>query len=218
MASANVRRCSCESSPFTPWRITSHRCCRSTSPSISASSHGSHREGRIILVPFGYGYPTLVDRLWDYTTDMVLYFPVGVLAVLGWTSAGQRRRPASAMALGVAFVAFVQFCQVFIYSRYADATDLITGSAGIALGIAAVARLSRGVSSSEPASDHRRLWAAFGSLVWLGALLVYHWFPFDFVVTGEMLAQRWPMLVAVPFRSYYFGSELPRVTECRASS
>jgi VanZ family protein len=151
--------------------------------------------------------------LWDFISDIALNVPVGALAVLGWTTADRRRSRAGAAALGMAFVVVMEIAQLFIYSRYSDATDLLTGALGVAAGVTLAARRYTSSNSSRPVPSGFRLWPALGAVAWAGALVAYHWYPFNFVVTGAMADAQLPLLLAVPFRHYYFGSEFHAFTE-----
>src|SRR5207248_761019 len=138
--------------------------------------------GRIVLVPFSYPYDSLIARLWDWIVDIVLHIPIGAVAALGWTPDGRPRRPSIAVAYGVAFAAVIELCQVFVFTRYADATDVVTGSVGVALGVAVAMRYLRGNEPANRSDSGQPIWPLFATAAWTIVLLAYHWFPFDFVV------------------------------------
>jgi VanZ family protein len=171
-----------------------------------------YREGRIVLIPFAYGYQSAITRLWDWSVDVALHVPIGAIATLGWTHGG-RRRPAAAIGCGLAFAAVVELCQVFVFTRYADVTDVVTGLVGIAIGVAVATRGARRVGDENTSEAGARLWPVFGATAWILVILAYHWFPFDFVVARAMVDERLPLLLAAPFHSYYFGSEFHAFTE-----
>ncbi|HEX6163432.1 MAG TPA: VanZ family protein [Vicinamibacterales bacterium] len=171
-----------------------------------------YHAGRIVIVPFTYPYASALHALWDLVTDIVLNAPVGALAVVGWTALNRRRSLVAAAMLGATFVAIVEVAQLFIFSRYSDATDLITGTVGILAGAMLAVRSVRDEQSAPP-SPRLQLWAAVGAVLWAAGLVGYHWYPFDFVVTGAMKAAQLPLLLSVPFRHYYFGSEFHAFTE-----
>jgi VanZ family protein len=168
-----------------------------------------YHAGRIIIVPFTYAYASPLLMLWDLISDIALNVPVGALAVLGWTAANRRRGSIAAASFGMGFVAVMEIAQLFIYSRYSDTTDLLTGAIGVFAGIALATR------NYAPA-DRRsgfRLWPALAAIAWACGLAAYHWYPFDFVVSGAMADAQLPLLLAVPFRHYYFGSEFHAFSE-----
>ena len=114
----------------------------------------------ILLRPFSYSHPSLFEAWWDYFGDIALSIPVGAAAVLLWTGDRSRRRPSAAFALGISAIVLVEFGQVFVNSRFADATDVITGSIGVLLGVAAVTALQ---SSRDDESARRVWWGLSGS-------------------------------------------------------
>lgn len=173
--------------------------------------------GRIILRPFDYPYPSTFSLLWDLANDVLLNAPLGALVVVGWSRMGRRRSGTAAFLLGAAIVVGVELAQLFVFSRVADVTDVMTGSVGIALGVGAAIWLSRrdapASAPNGPRASALRLWPRLAAVVWLAALVTYAWYPFDFVVDREMVRERLPIFLAVPFRSYYFGTEFHAFTE-----
>ena len=55
------------------------------------------------------------------------------------------------------------------------------------------------------------MWIAVA--VWTAVLVAYHWYPFDFRPSEQMLRQKLPVFLAAPFSSYYWGSEFHAFTE-----
>jgi glycopeptide antibiotics resistance protein len=173
-----------------------------------------YREGRILLMPFSHHWGSPILMLWDLGGDVALQIPLGVLAVIGWTRYGRRRASLEAFALGALFVCAIEAAQLLVYSRYADTTDLFTGSLGIALGIALAHRMSgrpAAVRTGGAGPATASLW--FATVAWTGVLVAYHWYPFNFVLDREMIRQRLPVFLAAPFSSYYWGSEFHAFTE-----
>src|SRR5262249_12837608 len=101
-----------------------------------------YRGGMILVRPFSYVYDSQFDMWWDYGSDILLNVPVGMAAVL--VGAGARgRRLMSAISLGILAIALLEFAQVFVRSRFADATDLITGGAGVVAGALIITTILR---------------------------------------------------------------------------
>jgi VanZ family protein len=169
------------------------------------------REGRVLVVPFAHHYASAADAFWDLAADVVLHLPIGALAVLGWTRRGTRRAWPMAFALGIVAVSFVEAAQLLVFTRVSDVTDVLLGGAGVALGAAAVR--GRGTRTVVTDESRWRLAAAAAAVVWTGVIVTYHWYPFDFVVTGDMFRSRVPVFLAAPFASYYAGSEFHAFTE-----
>jgi len=178
------------------------------------------RSGRIILVPFGYTHASWSIAAWDYLTDIALNVPLGAAAALLWTPAGARRHPWVAFAAGVVAVSFIELAQLFVASRFADVTDIVTGSAGVALGVAAVTSLSdrvstgvRGTAGGVAVGPARMALA-----VWTGVLVSYHWRPFDFTVEPARVTAGLHELLSVPLSWYYAGTEFHAFTEMSLKS
>jgi VanZ family protein len=174
-----------------------------------------YRHGLILVKPFSYSYASRYDMWWDYGTDVLLNAPVGMAAVLVWTGAGKRRSLSSAIFLGVVGVALLEFAQLFVKSRFADATDLITGGAGVAVGALIVTTiLRRDMSVAEqPRLEPSIRLARIGTIVWIGILASYHWNPFDFTTARAQVIAGMHSFFAAPFSSYYEGSEFHALTE-----
>jgi VanZ family protein len=162
------------------------------------------REGKLQPLPFRFPYPSLLRMAWDYGCDVVLAIPLGALATLGLTRPGTRRSTGRALALGAAAVAAIEFGQIFVYSRYASATDLVLGWVGVALGVGAAARLS-GRSADPPRA--RRSLAVAAVLGWAALVCAYHWYPWRFVAERERVLSGMAGLHRLPLASYYAGSK-----------
>ena len=121
-------------------------------------------------MPFTWSYTSLVDRFWDMAGDILLNVPLGAAAVLSWTHDGARRRPIRAAMVAILAVAGIEFAQVFVQSRIADATDVITGSLGALIGVVLATRLSgRTTTPSVQGGSKASAWPKAGVVVWLDA-------------------------------------------------
>ena len=179
-----------------------------------------YREGRITLHPFGYVHTSWLSAAWDYFGDVALNAPIGAAAVLLWTAGRSRRRAPVAVMLGVAVVAAIELAQVFVNSRYADVTDVLTGSVGVVLGVAIAMTLSDREALTDGGGRPDRLVVAarVGAVAWMGAMLSYHWRPFDFTLSPQQVSTGMHQLMSVPFLSYYLGSEFHAFTEMMRKS
>ena len=174
-----------------------------------------YRSGAIVLVPFSAGHTSWFDAVWDYVGDIVLNAPLGAAAVLAWTETGARRRPLVAFPLAAGVVALVEFGQLFVMSRYADVTDIVTGSTGAALGVMLASTLSARPVLQQPGEYADRLtrFARLAVPVWVGVLAAYHWSPYDFSLAHEQVAEGVRRLLTIPLLSYFMGTELHAFTE-----
>jgi VanZ family protein len=142
----------------------------------------------------------------DFTIDLILAAPIGALALLAWSGRHARRSVPAALTLSVLYVGLLEASQVFIVSRVADTTDLISGSLGAALGIFVTARFVPLTGASRPATGlYSRTLIAVGVVL---AYVAYNWSPFDFVLSGELVRRRLETITWVPFYSYYENPEL----------
>ena len=169
-------------------------------------------EGRIVLTPLGYAYPSLLAAVWDLGGDVALWIPVGVLATIGWTRPGTHRSPVTAVALSLFCAGLVELAQIFVFTRYAALIDLFTAAAGIVCGVTVTGYFQ---TRSEPVASRsgHRLWPVGALVVWIGALATYHWAPFDFAISRDVLRVGLAHLWVPPFSNYYFGSEFHAFTE-----
>jgi glycopeptide antibiotics resistance protein len=160
------------------------------------------RAGRIHITPL-YGGPRAASQV--IVSTAILAAPIGALAALGWPRARQAAAWSAGALSGAAAIAGLELCQVFIFSRTASMDDAIGGAIGASAGAVLAWRLSRSgqdVSSTSAV----RLWPVPVLLLWLLVIAIRHWSPFDFVVTGDMVRSRWPAMMQVPFRSYYWAN------------
>jgi glycopeptide antibiotics resistance protein len=165
------------------------------------------RDGEINLVPFGSSGLPLARRVWDAVAEVLSTVPVGALALVGFSSS-HRRTAATAFSLGAAVVLFVEVAQVFINSHTADATDLIFGVAGVALGVAIATKWLPDTIGAISAAPARRIsWTSVGLIViWCAWICSYHWYPYDFDLNGEEVRRKLGRISLLPFAGYAEGS------------
>ena len=163
-----------------------------------------YRHGMIELRPFAYVHASWPAAAWDDLTNVVLTVPIGVAAVLLWTKRS-RRRASEALMLGIGAVAAVELVQVFVGSRYADVTDVITGSIGVAVGVAATSKVigSDVLTSVRRRPDRVVVVARILTSVWVAVLFRYHWRPFNFSFDNEQVTAGAHRLLMIPFYSYF---------------
>jgi hypothetical protein len=96
------------------------------------------------------------------------------------------------------------------------ASDAISGSAGAAAGAWLADRWLRDVSRQDHEPVPRsavRPWALAVLGAWIAVVVVRHWTPFDFEITGAMYHSRVGRLYAVPFSGYYWSNYLDALSE-----
>ena len=171
------------------------------------------REGRVLLIPFSATYQSTAQMLYDVASDIAIWIPVGFL----W-SRSARATERRIFCYLIVCAAALEFLQLFVYSRTSDTTDVLTAAAGGWLGIA-VARgfagtntLTHRASKPTMVGWHVIAWL-LATFIWLCALSVVFWYPFDFRNDWGFVQQRLENLRRVPFEAYYWGSEFKAVTE-----
>lgn len=115
---------------------------------------------RVVVVPFAeFGPGGPADAGMKFVKLVGLFLPAGLLAGRLWTN------PLRPLSLGVLLAGVTEAGQLVVQSRTPSATDVVVGAAGVLSGWAASRYGSRGLLLP----------------VWLAALVVIFWAPFDFV-------------------------------------
>jgi len=171
-----------------------------------------YEAGRIELLPFRYPYESRLEMTYALSADAVIFIPVGMLAASAFVPRGRKVRslPRS-VALGVAIVAGIECCQLFVLSRFTTTTDLIMGTLGVLIGVA-IARGCRGRPLADlPERPHRECPAVAGK--WLAAAVVYglllpaiFWAPYDFTCDKELIKRGMDGFFSVPLGAALRGS------------
>ncbi|MDR1708147.1 MAG: VanZ family protein [Candidatus Accumulibacter sp.] len=164
------------------------------------------REGRVVLIPFAGLKGGVFDALYEISTDIAVWAPVGLF----WAIT-RRSGPAAAALAGALLAAAIEGAQLFVYSRVTDVTDILLAGVGAGLGgMFAPAARWRGAFAwaGIPTGFWRALWA-----LWAVAALAAFWFPFDFSLAGATPGAIWADLAHAPFEKLHEGSEYHAVNE-----
>ena len=173
------------------------------------------REGRVMLVPFGFHFTNPAQAFYALLSDMAIWVPAGVLSHIHQSRLHRNTHSATRLWLALVVVAIVmEGLQLFVYSRVSDVTDIITAGLGAGLGLWGAPLVTRmdGASgrSRQTTFWQPALWLALG---WCGVLMTVFWYPFDFRTDGNFVRERLALLSKVPFETYYYGTEFRAVTE-----
>jgi VanZ family protein len=172
-----------------------------------------HSEGRVQLTPFSGPFDAKAARKAIF--NVVAFLPMGMLPVLAGmqfgSSVDRPRRPGLALAGPV----LVEVLQLFVYSRVFEATDILTGMAGVCGGWwlgrpRLVRRLVEWMAAPQLGPIGAAAW-----LTWLAAVVYVHWHPFDFSIdpssfaidSDELAVYGLRRMTFAPFVDYYWGSK-----------
>jgi VanZ family protein len=197
-----------------------------------AEVYHKFKDGKILPVPF-----TQMDRGWGFVQGTL--WNMTYFAPLGWLLAALRRpdgRPrfdlASIAMIGLLTTSAIEALQLFVYTRYSDTTDIVTGAAAV-IAAAAVVRQWKPATVAMPDAQSASVRSATGRppemssrpgavtivgwllpLAWCGALAVLNWWPFTFTTAPLPEADGVPLPIWrarripwLPFEDYYWQSE-----------
>lgn len=166
------------------------------------------REGRVVLVPFGFGHASAADRIVDLALDVAAWIPVGLFA----PHALRAGRGVVTVAC-VAIAAALELLQLFVFSRVTDVTDIVTAGLGCALGIALAGLVFPGGSERVARATHPStvtrdfILTSLAAMLYAGVLLAAFWYPYDFRTGAEFLRPRYESFWSLPLQKLYFQSE-----------
>jgi len=117
-----------------------------------------------------------------------------------------RRASLSALAIGAAIMSGLELAQVLIWTRYADATDVIVGWTGVAAGVFLAPRILPQALEDQPSRTGINWSAAAAALCWACVLAAFEWNPFEFVRDPGVVRANLTRFLEVPFTGFY-GSD-----------
>lgn len=164
-----------------------------------------YREGGVALMPFTQSVDSTFVMLLNLAGNALLTVPIGALAVLGWGRRGTRRPVGWAVLLGLSMVLAEGIAEVLVWGRHADVSELLVGTLGVMIGVAAVSAFPRSqLGNPVGLSRLTHSWVLVAAGVWIVVLSVHSWYPFDFEVTSEIVWERLVRISLVPFGFYYW--------------
>lgn len=177
-----------------------------------------YQSGRVLLIPFSQiaSWPKFFS---DLLTDMAIFAPLGVLFSL-WPATRdlQRRRSIlGAVVWGLSLAVALEFCQLCVFSRTVDVTDVVTETMGVWIGACGWRLwyyLQENRANSKTAADSPpRAWPwAVASFVYAIFLLLYFWSPYELADPARVRV-RWARFFEVPFTNLYWSTEFTATTE-----
>lgn len=171
------------------------------------------RDGKIVLVPFGFVFKDSVVGLYGMISDVVIWAPAAFLLTLAST-----RSAWSIIRLTVGSAALLEFLQLFVYTRVSSVTQIILSAVGALIGVR-LARLfihqqhvMRVAQAGQRGKVCRSLAWIVAIAAWIVLLLFVFWYPFNFHYSDETRTAVAGFL-KVPFIAYYYGTEYRAATE-----
>ncbi len=183
-----------------------------------AELYGKYKEGRITVIPFrDVSYD--LEGVYGLMRDAVTFFPVGMWAAT-WIrpSSSQLRQTCLSLVLGMSTACFVEFLQVFVYSRYASTTDVVVNGFGVAIGAWVMRKWQvRDVIRYETENGK---WLAGPAVLWCATTFAYtivllgiFCLPLNVIHDRSLLHARFDRFWSVPFETLYWGTEFNAVTQ-----
>jgi glycopeptide antibiotics resistance protein len=181
-----------------------------------AELYQKYRQGHVSLIPFSHAYGSVAAAVYQSFGDIAQFVPIGM-----WVAYTQRNRVSGYSivlvgAIGGGLVAAaVEIAQLFVVSRYTDATDIVLGALGSAIGGWIVGRLDRDMAAPvEPAT---RVHAA---ITWLSVVAAYSLFlvlgflyPFAITHDRALIVTRAHTFFKVPFLVLYVSVPFNALTQ-----
>ena len=177
------------------------------------------QDGRLVLVPFSSYRGSAVEVIYAILSDIALWLPITVL----WLLHKPQQRSAAFYSHICLFAVSVEFCQLFVYSRITDVSDIFCALIAAYLASRTVARWRKNrpdtlyASSDDDAALRQPMRAPliWGLMVFGYScfLMLLFWYPFDFNFDRSFLSSRLHEVQnQVLFQAMYFGSEYRAIT------
>ncbi len=183
------------------------------------------KSGRVVLIPFA-DLQLNYHGLYGMFRDVMIHVPLGAMVGVYRVPAGRLRNWSGALLLGGLIVAGIECLQIIIYSRFTSTTDVLLGTAGVALGywIIRQVQLSRSSISVQcpvkfggetvPTGIVR---PAVLGMVYACFLVGIFCAPFDFTRDKVHLRQAYEGFFSIPFARLYHGSEFNAISSALAN-
>jgi glycopeptide antibiotics resistance protein len=178
------------------------------------------REGRINPAPFRHALPLTWHSAYELLRDVALFIPIGTLAFRRWPATSPSRCLGGVLA-GIGVVAGIEAAQTLVVSRFADATDVVTGALGVVAGVALARRWGAaagivpplpGRELQPPGSRRRAAGLAILAVGYSAILFAAAWYPFEFDFDPEFVKPRIQSFVTVPLTTLYLSPEFAALT------
>jgi len=160
------------------------------------------KEGRIILVPFTTHYDSSHKAFLKNFANCLYFLPVGLLlANLRHRFWQEGRNAWKIWSIGLLTAGSVEFLQLFVFTRYADTTDILTGSFSVLFG------WYLGVCGQRLSARASMRLCLVGVVACMALVFYSNWEPFRIDTDPTFLAKHWHDVNWIPFADYYWGTE-----------
>ncbi|WP_438863394.1 VanZ family protein [Neptunicella sp.] len=169
------------------------------------------KEGRINILPFATFSGSALLIAYEILTDIMLWIPLAILTLL-YKPLSYRRVWWTVVLVATG----IELCQLFVYSRSTDVTDVITAGIGAAIGLYLYQKyISPQLTSANPdvtsiSTSKSIMWLS--GAAWMIVLLLVYWYPFNWQINQAELSAKLDGFFSVPFKTYYFTSEYNALT------
>jgi len=123
--------------------------------------------------------------------------PLGLAAVVCGCGGRSRRSAASGALMAAAGLVVLEALQVPVFSRTTDANELLAAIGGSTAGAIAAAALERPLVAGI---DWPALRLVAAAMLWVGAVLVFEWWPFQIAVDASRMQFETTLWSRAPFR------------------
>ena len=176
------------------------------------------RDQKIVLVPFVSADYDL-EYLLALASNVAVFIPVGMLAAVTLTS---QRRPVrsftSGLCLGTLAAVGIEVMQLLVIDRYCTTGDVLTGCAGVAIGVLAM-RHWRGTigsaGSEQPAValSRRNVVLLAAAASYCIVLVLVFCAPLDWISDSDVIRSRYQEMMRTPFAVLQQGHPLNAATQ-----
>ena len=164
--------------------------------------------GLLVLIPFQFVKHDIVTIVYDIIADIILWIPVTFFLIR--TNSYTAKQIYKRIFLSALLI---EFCQIFVFSRYTDVNDLLTALLGAYVGIQIFKRWNN-ITLEEKSQHISRTYLGYiGYFSWCCLLVVVYWYPFDFNIANSHVGPALRKFFSIPFASYYIGSEYLAITQ-----
>ncbi len=173
------------------------------------------KNGRIELIPFSH--PFSQSAIWELATNALLFVPIGAWATKVWTR--QETAPRAAwisILIGAAVVFGIEVVELFVISRTSSATQVISGTTGVVVGVWLMRRwLGASTADAPPVARPvlLRLLFGMGIVAYSAFLCAVFWWPMALNRDGAQVRERLQHFWSVPFASCLTSGPFNAITD-----